>query len=131
MSLDTSVLLPFYYAVDLPIHEHCAPELGSAAECHLQPLERQVIRWPGFALLRLSCRYVITVMLLHCVCLTRSIRTHITVCSVSFDLLLSEFDISDSLKHLGVERPNLQGVSCRSRLDRGMTFPILYLIQEC
>ena len=51
------------------------------------------IRWPGFALIRLSCHCVIDVMLLHCVCCTRLIRTRIIVCPVSFLLLLSEFDI--------------------------------------
>ena len=40
----------------------------------------------------LRCRGV---MLLHCVCWTRLIRTRIIVCSVSFHLLLSEFDIPD------------------------------------
>ena len=33
------------------------------------------IRWPGFALIGVSCRCVIDVMLLHCVCCTRLIRT--------------------------------------------------------
>ena len=52
------------------------------------------IRWPGFALIRFSCRCVIDVMLLHCVCYTRLIRTRIIVCSVSSHLLLSEYDRS-------------------------------------
>ena len=52
------------------------------------------IRLPGFALIRLSYRCVIDVMLLHCVCCTMLIRTLIIVCSVSFHLLLSEFDIT-------------------------------------
>ena len=46
------------------------------------------IRWPGFSLNRVSCRYVIDVMLLHCVCCTRLIRTRIIVCSVIFHMLL-------------------------------------------
>ena len=82
------------------------------------------IRWPGFALIRLSCHCVIDVMLLHCVCCTRFIRTRIIVCSVSFHLLLSEFDtpelwlqlIHPSLKYQGVGRSNLQGVFCQPRL---------------
>ena len=53
------------------------------------------IRWPGFAMIRLSCRCVIDVMLLHCSCCTRSIRTRIIVCSVRFHLLLPEFDIPE------------------------------------
>ena len=51
------------------------------------------IRWPGFALIRHFCRCAIDVMLLHCECCKRLIRTRIIVCSVSFHLLLSEFDI--------------------------------------
>ena len=62
------------------------------------------IRWPGFTLMRLSCRCVIDVVLLHCVCCTRLIQTRIIVCSVSFHLLLSEFDI-----------PELQ--ACRTPLE--------------
>ena len=53
------------------------------------------IRWSGFALIRLSCCCVIDVMLMHCVCCTRLIRTRIIVCSVSFHLLLSEFDMNE------------------------------------
>ena len=51
------------------------------------------IRWPSLNLIRVDCRCVIDVMLLHCVCCTRLIRTLIIVCSVSLDLLLSEFNI--------------------------------------
>ena len=39
--MDTSVLL-CYFAFVLPILEYCSPVWGSAAECHLQLLERQV-----------------------------------------------------------------------------------------
>ena len=39
---DTSVLLRCYSAFVLPILEYCSPVWGSAAECHLQFLERQV-----------------------------------------------------------------------------------------
>ena len=51
------------------------------------------VRWRGFALIRVSCRCVIDVMLLHCVCCKRLIRAWIIVCSVSFHLLLSELGI--------------------------------------
>ena len=44
-------------------------------------------QWPGFALIRFSCRCDIGVMLLHCVCCTRLIRTWMIVCSVSFHVL--------------------------------------------
>ena len=40
--VDTSVLLRCYYAFVLPILEYCSPLWGSAAECHLRLLERQV-----------------------------------------------------------------------------------------
>ena len=39
--VDTSVLLRCYFAF-LPILEYCSPVCGSAAECHLLFLERQV-----------------------------------------------------------------------------------------
>ena len=38
--VDTSVLLRCYFAFVLPILEYCSPGWGSAAECHLQLLER-------------------------------------------------------------------------------------------
>ena len=96
------------------------------------------IRWPGFVLFRVSCRFVIDVMLLCWVCCTRLIRILITVCSASFHLLLPEFDISEqrpqlihrSLKYLGVERHNLHGVSCRPRFECGKTFLTLCLIPK-
>ena len=37
------------------------------------------VQWPGFALIRVSCRCAINIMLLNCVCCTRLIRTRITV----------------------------------------------------
>ena len=40
--VDTSVLLCCYYAFVLPILQYCSPVWGSAAECHLQLLNRQV-----------------------------------------------------------------------------------------
>ena len=40
--VDTSVLLRCYFAFVPPILEYCSPVWGSAAECHLQLLERQV-----------------------------------------------------------------------------------------
>ena len=64
------------------------------AECHLQLLDRLVYSVARLALIKLSCRCVTEVMLLHCLCCTRLIRTRIIVCSVSFHLLLSEFAIS-------------------------------------
>ena len=40
--VDASVLLRCYFAFVLPILEYCSPVWGSAAECHLQLLERHV-----------------------------------------------------------------------------------------
>ena len=40
--VDTSVVLRCYFAFVLPILEYSSPVWGSAAECHLQLLERQV-----------------------------------------------------------------------------------------
>ena len=40
--MDTSVLLRCYFAFVLLILVYCSPVCGSAAECHLQLLERQV-----------------------------------------------------------------------------------------
>ena len=40
--VDTSALLRCYYEFVLPILEYCSPVWGSAAECRLQLLERQV-----------------------------------------------------------------------------------------
>ena len=87
-------------------------------------LSARCIRWSIFVLIRVFCRCVIGVMLLHCVCAI------IIVCSTSFHLLLSQFDISvlrlqlihQSLKYQGVERPKLQSVSYWPRLVCGTTF---------
>ena len=57
-------------------------------------LSAMCIRLPGFALIRVSCRCVIEVMLLSWVCCRRLIWTLITVFSVSFHLLLLEFEVS-------------------------------------
>ena len=96
------------------------------------------IRRAGFAIIRVSYRCVIDVMLLHCtwsINCTWLIRTLIIVSSGIFHLLLSEFDIAElrlqlihlNLKYQGVERLNLQGASCRHRLVCRMTFPTLCL----
>ena len=86
--VDTSVLLGCYYAFVL----RCGGLLlnvifsFSSARC---------LRWPGFGIITLSFGRVIDVMLLHCVCCTRLIRTRIIVGSVSFHLLLPEFNIPE------------------------------------
>ena len=93
--VDTSVLLRCYYAFVLPILEYCSPVWASAAECQLHLLERQVYLVARLCPRQTFLSCFIDVMLLHCVCCTRLIRTRIIVCSVSFHLLLSEFDIPE------------------------------------
>ena len=78
------------FSRSLSIVLRCGGPLLNAIFCFSSAM---CIRWPGFALIRLSCRCVIDVMFLHCVCCKRIIWTRIMVCSVSFHLLLSEFDI--------------------------------------
>ena len=92
---------------------------GVGVSCWMSP---SASRAPGVFMARLcldqsSCRYVIDVMLLGCVYCARLIRAGITVCSVSFLLLLSKYilDLRPqlshwSLQHQSVQRPNLQGV---------------------
>ena len=96
-------------------------------------LSARCFRWPGFVAIRVSCNCVIDVVWLGLVCWTKLIQTLITICSASLHLILLEFDIPElrlqlihwSLEYLGVERPNLQDLSCRLRFEHGMTFPTL------
>ena len=53
------------------------------------------IRWPGIVLITVSCRCVIDVMVLHCICCIWLIWTRIIVYSVTFHLLLLEFGIPE------------------------------------
>ena len=108
----------------------CSQVWVSAVEYNIQLLERGYVRWPGFALIRVSCHYVIDVMLLYYVC---CLFVSINTCrSVSFHLLLPEFHIYMLLSQLihksskckGVER---QGVSFRPKFVCGMTLPTLYV----
>ena len=87
--VDTSVLLCCYFAFVLPILEYCSPVWGSVAECHLVLLERKALSRSEFlvAVSSTSCDGL--------VCCTRLIQTLITVRSVSFHLLLLEFDIPE------------------------------------
>ena len=118
-----------YFAFVLPILEYCSPVWGSAADVTFSFLSARCIRWPGFVLIKVSCRCVINVMLLDWVCCTRLIITLITVWSSSFYLLLLEYNIVElrpqlihwSLMYQGVERPNLLCLSCW--FECGMIFP--------
>ena len=82
--VDTSVLLRCYYAFVLPILEYVLQCWGQLLNVIFSFSSAWCIRWPGFALIRLSCRCVIDVILLHCVCCRRLIRPTIIVCLESF-----------------------------------------------
>ena len=71
-----SVLICCYFAFVLQSLSIILRYLGSAVECHLQ-----LLRWPGFVPIRVSCRCVIDVVWLGLVCCTRLIRTLITLFS--------------------------------------------------
>ena len=96
--VDSSVLFRSCYAFVLPALEYCSPVWGLLLNVIFSFSRARCIRWAGFALIRLSCRCVIDVMLLHCVCCIRLIRSRITVCSVNFHLLLSKFEFEVSLE---------------------------------
>ena len=87
--VDASMLLLCYYAFVLKILEYWSPVWGLLLNVIFSFSSARCIRGPGFALIRVSCRCVIDVMLLHCVLCRRLIRTLIIVYSVSFHLLLS------------------------------------------
>ena len=85
MSSATSVLLRSYYAFVLAILKYCSPVRGSAAECHLQLLERQVYSvasWSDQTFLSL-CHWRHVVAL----CMLYKVNSN-SNCSVSFHLLL-------------------------------------------
>ena len=113
-----------YYAFVLILLEYCSTVWGLLLNVIFSFSSVRCIRWPGFALIKVSCRCVMSVMLLHCVCCPRLIRTLIIVCKACFNLLLSEFDILElqlqlicwSLEYQGVELSNLHGVFCLTRL---------------
>ena len=136
--VDTSVLLRCYYALVLPILAYCSPVCGSASECHLQLLERQVCSVARLChdqsfLSFCQRRYVAGLCMLYMVYSNSN-----PVCSASFLLFLPEFDIREqrpefihwSLKYQCVERPNLQGVSCQTMFECGRTLNTLCLIPE-
>ena len=74
--VDTSVLVRCYYALVLLILEYYPPVFsGSPLNIIVSFSSARCIQWPGFALIRVSCRCVIDIMMLHCVSCTRLIRT--------------------------------------------------------
>ena len=99
----TPLLLSCYHVFVLPILEYISPVWEPASGV----LGVQALPCSGFLAL---CDII---MLLDCVCSTRLIQTRIIVCSVSFHLLLPEFDIKSCGRssfigvqsYQGVERP--------------------------
>ena len=86
----------FLFCICSPaILDYFSPEWGSLLNVIFSFLIAMCIQWPGFVLIRVSCRCVIDVELLGLVCCTRLMRTLITLCSASFHLLLLEFDIPE------------------------------------
>ena len=91
--VDTSVVLCCYYAFVLQLLSIVLLCVGLLMNVIFCFSSARCIRWSGFALIRVSCRCVIDVMLPHYVCCTRLFLSRITVCRGSFHQLLSELDI--------------------------------------
>ena len=82
--------LCYYVAILHLFFQSCSIVLrcgGQLLNVTFSSLRARCIRWPGFAMIKVSCRCAIDVVLLGLVCCTRSMRTLITVCSASFQLL--------------------------------------------
>ena len=139
--VDTSALLRCYFAFFLLVLEYCSSVWGSAAECHLQLLERQV-----YSVARLChdqsflslChrRRVVGLTMLYKVKNSNSNHSLFSErpsasTRVRYIPELRPHPIHWSLKYQGEEPPNLQGVSYRPRFECGMTFPALCLTPEC
>ena len=92
--VDTSVFLRCYYTFVISILEYCSLVWGSAAECHLQLLERQVYSvarlCPDKTFLSLCHRCHVAAL-----CMFYNVNSNSDYCSVSFHLLLSEFNIPE------------------------------------
>ena len=130
--VDSSVLLRCNYAFVLPILEYCFPVWGSAAECHLQLLERQV-----YSVARI-CPDQTSLSLCHqrhvaALCMLYKVNSNSNDClfskppSASVRVRHCRAVASPhplDLKYHGVEHPNLQGVSWRPRLVCGMTYTL-------
>ena len=72
-------------------------------------LSARCIRWPYFALIRVSCRCVIDVVLLGIVCCTRLMRSQITVCSASSSACTRvQHSRAANSKYQSVERPDFK-----------------------
>ena len=132
--VNISVLLSCYFAFVLTV-------LSIILQCGTQLLNVifsfmsvRCIRWPGFVLIRVSCRCIIDALWLGLVCCTRLIWTLICL----FSELLSASTrvrhtemrqqlIHWSLKYQGVKRLNLLSLFNRLRFECWMTFSTLCL----
>ena len=92
--VDISVLLCCYCAFVFLIIDYCSPVWGLLLNVIFSFSIARCIRWPGFSMIRLSCRCVIDVLLLYLVCSTGLIQTRIIVYSVSFHLLCQSLTYS-------------------------------------
>ena len=130
----TSVLLRCDYSFALPIQECCSSVWGSAAECHLQLHGRQVYSVAGLRpnqsfLSLCHRRHVASLCMLY-----KDNSNSNNYCFFLFSELTSASVMAQLIhqrsKFQGVERHNLQCVSCRPRLLCGITFPALCLVPE-
>ena len=99
---------------------------GQLLTITFRSLSVRCVQWSDFTLIKVSCHCVIDVMLLDCACCTRLIQAQFIVCSASFHLLLTEFDIP-KLWQFEFEVSQFEGVSCLPKFLYGMTFPTLCL----
>ena len=133
------MLLRCYFAIVLQILEYCWSMRGSAAECHLQLLERQMYSEATL------CHDQSFLLLCHRRCIAGPSMLY-KVNANSNDCLFSELPslstrvqhpelwpqlIHWRLKYQRVECPNLQGVSSKHRFECGLAFPTLCLTPEC
>ena len=126
--VDTSVLHSCCYAFVIPIFEYCSPMWWSAAECHLQLLERQVYSVARFRIDQnfLSChrRHVDALCMLYKVNSDLNHRLFSELPSALFDIPVLWLQLLHfSLKYQCVDHLNLRGVFFVFR----MTFPTLCL----
>ena len=135
MSLCTLWVASLLLCICSPILEYCPLVWGSAAECHLQLLERQVYSvanlCPNQPFLSLCHRRHVTAL-----CMSYKINSNSNDCLFSelpYGSVRVRYSRAAAAAHplkcevSSVEHPNLQGVSCRPRLVHGMTFHILCL----
>ena len=139
MNSNGDFVAPSYYVAishlfcqSLSIVLHCGGQLLNLA---FSFLSSRCIRWPGFVPISFLSLFhrgrVAGLSMLHKV---YSNSNHCLFCELPS--LPLEFELRPQLihwtsKYQGLERPNLQGVSCRPRFECGMTFPTLCLILEC